>query len=143
MKLNTMAAVMSFVSKVENDSASFYQDWAVEFAELEDVFSAWSKENRTFDKRVKQTYFGVITDAIESTFSFAKLDTSNYELDPSLPGGASLQDVWKKAEDIETIMEGFYLDAAQQSEGLMADLPRLFKKIAKKRADRLNTIASR
>ena len=133
MRLNTMAAVMSFVSKLENDSASFYQDWGAKFTEVEDLLSAWSKENKTFEKRVKQTYFGVITDAIESTFSFAKLDTSDYELDTALQEGASLQDVKKKAEEIETKLTGFYSDAAQQSEGLMADLPRLFKKIAKKR----------
>jgi hypothetical protein len=142
MKLNTMAAVMSFVSEIENDSAVFYQDWAVQFDELGNVFSAWAKENKTFEKRVKQTYFGVITDAIESTFSFAKLDTSDYELDTALPERASLQDVKKKAEEMETKLAGFYSDAARQSEGLMADLPRLFKKIAKKRESRLNTITS-
>ena len=39
MKLNTMAAVMSFVSKLENDSALFYQDWAIKFADLDHIFS--------------------------------------------------------------------------------------------------------
>lgn len=138
MKLNTMAAVMSFVSKLESDSASFYQDWGARFADVEDLFSAWAKENKTFEKRVRQTYFGVITDAIESTFSFAKLDTSAYEFDIALPAGASLEDVKKRAEQIETQLTGFYSDAAQQSEGLMADLPRLFQKIAKKREGRLS-----
>jgi hypothetical protein len=137
MKLNTMAAVMSFVSKLENDSASFYWDWADKFSELEETFSAWAKENKTFEKRVKQTYFGVITDAIESTFSFAKLDTDTYEFDTTLPDDASLQDVKKKAAVIETTLTNFYSAAAQQSEGLMADLPRLFAKIAQKREDRL------
>jgi hypothetical protein len=142
MKLNTMAAVMSFVSKLECESASFYQDYGCKFAELEDVFSAWSKENKAFEKRVKQTYFGVITDAIESTFSFAKLDTSDYELDMALPDGASLRDVKIRAEEVETRLLSFYSDAAQQSEGLMADLPRLFKKIAKRREDRLIELSS-
>ncbi len=140
MKLNTMAAVMSFVSKLENDSALFYQDWAMKFSEVEDIFSAWSKENKTFEKRVKQTYFGVITDAIESTFSFSKLDTSEYEFDTTLSEDAGIQDVKKKAEDIEATLKDFYSGAAQQSEGLMADLPRLFRKIAKKREDRLTEL---
>jgi len=140
MKLNTMAAVMSFVSKLESDSAMFYQGWAGKFAEIEDIFSAWSKENKTFEKRVKQTYFGVITDAIESTFSFSKLDTSEYEFDTALPEGADLQDVKKRAEQIEAVLKEFYSGAAQQSEGLMADLPRLFRKIAKKREERLTEL---
>jgi hypothetical protein len=142
MKLNTMAAVMTFISKLENDSALFYQDWAVKFAEVEDIFSAWAKENMTFEKRVKQTYFGVITDAIESTFSFAKLDASNYEFETALPEDASLQDVKKRAEEIETTLKDFYSEAAHQSEGLMADLPRLFKKIVNKRLARLMAITS-
>jgi len=142
MKLNTMAAVMSFVSTLENDSASFYEENADKFAELEGLFSAWAKENRNFVKKVKQTYFGVITDAIESTFSFAKLDTSGYACDTTLPEGASLTDVMERARKIETMLSNFYSEAARQSEGLMADLPRLFKKIADKREERLNALAS-
>jgi len=141
MKLNTMAAVMSFVTKLENDAALFYQGWAAKFEELEDIFSAWSKENKTFEKRVKQTYFGVITDAIESTFSFGRLDTTDYEFDSDLPEGANLQDVKKMAMEIEATLTNFYFEAAQQSEGLMADLPRLFKHIANKREDRLTKLS--
>ncbi|MFC2170182.1 hypothetical protein ACFLRM_06450 [Acidobacteriota bacterium] len=139
MKLNTMAAVMSFISKVENDSALFYQIWAGKYQELRDVFLDWSKENKTFEKKIKQTYFGVITDAIESTFSFAKLDTAEYELETALSADGSLQEVKKKAKEIETGLKDFYFKAAQQSEGLMADLPGLFKKIAKKREERLKS----
>jgi hypothetical protein len=142
MKLNTMAAVMSFVSKLENESASFYQDGAVKFSEMEVIFSAWSEENKTFEKRVKQTYFGVITDAIESTFSFAKLDTSDYTFDTAMPEDASLQAVKKRALEIEKTLKDFYSQAAKQSEGLMADLSRLFKKIAHKREERLEAFLS-
>ena len=137
MKLNTMAAVMSFVSKLENDSSSFYQDWAGKYQELEDVFFAWSKENKKFEKQVKQTYFGVITDAIESTFSFAQLETDDYEIDMTLPEDTSLQNVKKRAGEIEETIKGFYAQAARLSEGLMADIPRLFRKIVKEREERL------
>ena len=142
MKLNTMAAVMSFVSKLENESASFYQEQANKHPDLEDLFSAWIKENTTFEKRVKQTYFGVITDAIESTFSFTKLDTSEYEFDTALPEGASLQDVKRRIKEIETTLRDFYSEAALRSEGLMADLSRLFRKIVKRREDRLVELSS-
>ncbi len=137
MKLNTMAAVMSFVSKLENDSSSFYQDWAGKYQELDDVFLMWSKENKKFEKQVKQTYFGVITDAIESTFSFAQLETDDYEIDMTLPEDTSLQNVKKRAGEIEETIKGFYAQAARLSEGLMADIPRLFRKIAKEREERL------
>lgn len=137
MKLNTMAAVMSFVSKLENDSSSFYQEWAGKYQELEDVFLAWSKENKRFEKQVKQTYFGVITDAIESTFSFAQLETDDYEIDMTLPEDTGLQNVKKRAREIEETIKDFYAQAARLSEGLMADIPRLFRKIVKEREERL------
>jgi hypothetical protein len=137
MKLNTMAAVMSFVSKLENDSSSFYQNWAGKYQELEDVLLAWSRENKKFEKQVKQTYFGVITDAIESTFSFAQLETDDYEIDMKLPEDTNLQNVKKKAGEIEETIKNFYAQAARLSECLMADIPRLFRKIAKEREKRL------
>jgi len=137
MKLNTMAAVMSFVSKLENDSSSFYQNWAGKYQELEDVLLAWPRENKKFEKQVKQTYFGVITDAIESTFSFAQLETDDYEIDMKLPEDTNLQNVKKKAGEIEETIKNFYAQAARLSECLMADIPRLFRKIAKEREKRL------
>jgi hypothetical protein len=106
---------------------------------VSDIFLNWSSENEKFEKRVKQTYFGVITDAIESTFSFAKLDTSDYQVDTALPKDVSLHEVKKKAEEIEVGLKDFYSQAARQSEGLMADLPRLFRKIAKIREERLKS----
>jgi uncharacterized protein YpbB len=54
-----------------------------------------------------------------------------------MPEDASLQDVKYRALAIEMTLKDFYSQAAQQSEDLMADLPRLFKKIANKREERL------
>ena len=68
MNLNTMSAVMTFVSKIENDSASFYDKTVKKYPEFEETFQAWIRENAKFEKQVKQTYFGVITDTLESNF---------------------------------------------------------------------------
>ena len=136
MKLNTMAAVMSFISKIENSSSSFYLNYAEEYHELKENFLSWAKENKKFEKMVKQTYFGVITDTLESNFSFGDLDTDDYDLEITLPEKASLYEAKKRSKEIEDTIKSFYLKAAQLSEGLMADIPRLFKKIAKKREER-------
>jgi len=101
MRLNPVAAVMSLISSAETDSAAFYRERAAHFPEMKELFSAWAAENKKFEKRVKQTYFGVITDAIESTFSFAQLDTSDCVIDTSLSGSASVQTVKEKASEIE------------------------------------------
>ena len=136
MKLNTMAAVMTFISKVEEDSAGFYERCAERFPELREEFLSWSKENRKFEKNIKRTYYGVITDTIESNFSFEGLDTQDYEFDTELPQDADSSVIKKKAEEIERKIKEFYLKAAELSEGLLADIPRVLRKIAKKREGR-------
>jgi len=136
MKLNTMAAVMSFVSQIEEDGASFYEKCAGQYPDRKDTFLSWSKENRKFEKNIKRTYFGVITDTLESNYAFEGLDTDDYAFEAGLPADAEPSAVAKQAQDMEEKIKGFYLRAAELSEGLMADIPRLFRKIAKKREDR-------
>ena len=140
MKLNTMAGVMSFVSKIESDSASFYKTYAEKYPELERIFLSWDKENKKFEKNVKRTYFGVITDTIESNFAFQGLDTDDYHFETQLQEKADSSEAVKKAREIEETIRNFYLTAAQLSDGLMADIPRLFKKIAKKRDGRCESL---
>jgi len=134
MKLNTMAAVMSFVSRIEEESASFYEKCAAKFPDMKDTFLSWSKENRKFEKNVKRTYFGVITDTLESNYAFEGLDTDDYVFETDVPDDTSR--VIERTHEIEAKIKAFYLKAADLSEGLMADIPRLFKKIVKKREDR-------
>ena len=140
MRLNTMAAVMSYVSKIENDSASFYENNSENYPELKDTFVSWAKENRTFEKNIKRTYFGVITDTLESNFAFEGLDTDDYEIEALLSESADKGEPTKKAHEIEEAIKNFYLKAAQLSEGLMADIPRLFRKIANTRQQRCQAI---
>ena len=142
MKLNTMAAVMSFVSKIENDSASFYRNYAEKYPELESIFLSWNKENSKFEKNVKRTYFGVITDTLESNYAFQGLDTDDYNFETQLPENVDSSEAGKKAREIEETIKNFYLKAAQLSDGLMADIPRLFRKIAKKREERCQSLES-
>jgi hypothetical protein len=142
MKLNTMAAVMSFVSKIENDSASFYRNYAEKYPELESTFLSWNKENSKFEKNIKRTYFGVITDTLESNYAFQGLDTDDYNFETQLPEKVDSSEAVKKAREIEETIKDFYLKAAQLSDGLMADIPRLFRKIAKKREERCQSLES-
>ena len=137
MKLNTMAAVMTFITKVEEASADFYERCAERYPELKDRFLSWSKENRKFEKNIKRTYYGVITDTIESNFSFEGLDTEQYEFDTEVPQDADSSVITKRAQEIERKIREFYLKAAELSEGLLADIPRVLRKIAKKREERI------
>ena len=142
MKLNTMAGVMSFVSKIENDSASFYRNYAEKYPGLESTFLSWHKENTKFEKNIQRTYFGVITDTLESNYAFQGLDTDDYNFETQLPEDVDSSEAVKKACEIEETIKDFYLKAAQLSEGHMADIPRLFRKIAKKREERCRSLES-
>ena len=135
MKLNTMAAVMTQISKLELESAAFYEALSGRFSSLAETFAQWAKENKKQEKLIKQTYYGVITDTLESNYAFEGLDTDEFEFDmtPADDEGAARS----KAKKLETAIRDFYLKTAQMSEGLMADVPRVLKKTANKRADRI------
>jgi len=87
---------------------------------------------------VRRTYYGVISDALEACFSFEKgLDSDTYSVDTEIPAGEGLAQALGRAITIEGTIQKAYSDAATLSEGLMADLPRAFRTVAGKRADRI------
>jgi rubrerythrin len=55
---------------------------------------------------------------------------------------ASYSEAIGRAIEIEEKIVKFYTDAAEQSKSLMADIPRAFKMVAKKRGNRLSTLKS-
>ena len=138
MLLTTMAGVMEFVARLETESAAFYREAAARFPELEAEFSAWAKENVRAEKQIRQTYYGVITDTLESNYCFKDLDSDAYRLDLAPPAGAA--EAKAKAKAVEETIRNFYQTAAACSEGLMADVPRIFQKTAKKRTERLEDL---
>ena len=142
MKLVTMAAVMSFVTKIEGDSGRFYQELAGKYLEMEETFLSFVKQNKRNEKFIKQTYFGVITDTIEACYSFEGLDTDDYEFDTDSGSGSTLANVVNMALRIEDKIQAFYIRAAELSNSMMADVPRAFKKTAQKREDRKQKLQS-
>ena len=84
-------------------------------------------------------YYNVITDAIEGCFAF-ELETDKHRIDISLAENAGIKEALKKAVEIEEKMIAFYMESAEQSSSLMADVPRAFKLVAKKRGDRIKKL---
>ena len=136
MILNTASATVSFTKKLEDESAAFYEDLARRYARDEDSFLSFAKENKKNVAQVQRTYYGVITDAIEGCFAF-NIDSEAYAIETTLAENASYSDALDKAIKLEEKIGKFYLDAAEQSKPLMADLPRLFVMIARKRDSRV------
>ena len=136
MKLNTMAAVMNFISRIESTSSALYLTCAERYPQLKGKFLSLATENQKFEKMVEQKYFGVITDAIEASFCFELLDTDDYNLEVVVPENATPLEVLRLTLEVEQTIINFYLRVAEVSMGLMADMPRVFRKIADTRKER-------
>jgi hypothetical protein len=141
MKLQTASETISFVKDLEEKSAKFYEDVFQRYSKDEDVLLAFAKENRKYFTQIQRAYYSVITDAIEGCYAF-NLNSGDYIFETDLPENATYADTLAKAIEIEEKILDFYHVAADQSMSLMADVPRNFKIVAKKRKNRIPTLKS-
>ena len=133
--LHTASEVISFAKKLENESAKFYEDLSQRYAKDVDVLLSFAKENGKNVVQIERAYYGVITDAIEGCFAF-NINPDDYAFKTELAEGASYSDALDKAIELEEKVGEFYTVAAEQSKSLMADVPRAFEMVAKKRNNR-------
>ena len=135
MTLNTCSGVISFAKGLENESAKFYQGLSEKYAKDEDVFLSFVKENGKNIVQMERAYYEVISDALESGFAF-NINPDEYTFRTELIEKTSYGDTLDQVIEMEETMIRFYSDAAEQSRSLMADVPRAFTLIAKKRRNR-------
>lgn len=136
MIIHTASEGITMARKLENDSAGFYEDMAKKFTKDAETLRSFAQENKKNISQIDRAYYGVITDAIEGGYAF-NLDTDKYILKTEIAGKAGYADTLKQALTIEDKITAFYTEAAQQSGALMADVPRTFLLVAKKRAARI------
>ena len=141
MEINTASAAIRFAVKLEEDSASLYEDFSRRYAEDGVLFLSFVKENRKNAMQVERAYREVISDAIEGCFAF-DISPDVYSFQSDLRESASYTDALGTAVKIEKKIMRFYSDAAEQSKSLMADIPRAFKIIARKRGSRISKLES-
>jgi len=140
VEINTASEAISFSQKLEDDGAQFYQDLARGHTEGKEVFLSFSKENAKNVVQVRRAYYGVISDAIEACFSFAGIDTDDYSIDTRLPKDMSYSDALRAAIAMEEKTVSFYSEAGEVSKSLMADVPRAFGIVVKKRDKRISRL---
>jgi len=141
MRLHTASETISFIKELEEKSAKLYEHLIQRYPEGSDVFLSFAKENKKYVTQIQRAYYSVITDAIEGSYAF-DLDSNEYAFETELPRQASYSDALAKAVEMEEKVLAFYSVAAQQSMSLMADVPRNFKIIAKKRKNRIPRLKS-
>jgi rubrerythrin len=136
MSINTCSGAISLSKEIENQAAKFYQELSQRFEKDKDLFIAFATENGKFVKQIERAYYGVITDAIEGCFAF-NLNPEEYQLNTTLPAKMSYSEAVGAALNVEEKILNFYHVAAEQSKNLMADVPRSFTLVAKKRSERI------
>jgi rubrerythrin len=136
MILHTTSEVITFTKELENDSARFYEGLAQRYRKDAETFLSFARENKKNMAQIERTYYEVITDAIEGCFAF-DIDPGNYTFKISIANGLSYNEILNQAVQIEDKIIKFYLDAANQSRSLMADIPRVFAMVAIKRQERI------
>ncbi|MCK4794387.1 MAG: hypothetical protein KAV87_62240 [Desulfobacteraceae bacterium] len=141
MKLHTASETVSFAKELEEKSANFYEDLARMYSKDKDIFFSFARENRNYVTQIQRAYYSVITDAIEGGYAF-DLDTDDYTFEDSIPESVSYSEALERAIEMEEKILNFYTVAAEQSGSLMADVPRNFKIVAKKRKNRIPTLRS-
>jgi len=142
MICETASQVISFAGELEEKSAQFYGELAEKHQALKDTFIALARENRKIRLTVQRSYQEVISDALEAGFCFQGLDTDDYPVELDLAPDQDFSSIVKTALAAEKTIEAFYRDAAEKSSGLLADIPRTFERIARKREERLRRIES-
>jgi len=141
MKLHTASETVSFVKELEEKSANFYKDLAQRYSKDEDVLLSYAKENKKYFTQIQRAYYSVITDAIEGGYAF-DLETDDYTFEANIPESVSYSEALERAIEMEEKILNFYTIAADQSMSLMADVPRNFKIVAKKRKNRISKLMS-
>jgi hypothetical protein len=139
MIIHTASEGITLARKLENDSARFYEDMAQKYNKEAETLKSFAQENKKYIAQIDRAYYGVITDAIEGGYAF-NLDTDKYALKAEIPANAAYADALKQALEMEDSIVAFYTEAAKQSGGLMADVPRTFLLVAKKRAARIEKL---
>ncbi len=141
MGISTCSGAISLTKELENESTKVYQELAQRFEKDKDLFLSFAKENGKFYSQVERAYYGVITDAIEGCFAF-DLNPEDYQFKKTFPKEMSLSDAISEAIKMEETLLKFYQVAAEQSKHLMADVPRAFTLVAKKRSERIPKLKS-
>jgi rubrerythrin len=136
----TASAIMSFSEKLEEQSMAFYEQLARRFDEQRDTFLRFAKECKKNKIHLVRTYQETISDALEATFSFETLEFPEIKFDSLMDEEASFTGVVSGAAAIERQASEFYTEVADQSQSLLATIPRAFKRVAKARRSRSETL---
>jgi hypothetical protein len=109
---------------------------ASEFPERKETFLRFAKESKKNKILLVRTYQETISDALEATFSFGGLELEKYAFESTIEKGTDYKTALQSAMAIEENVSSLYEKVAEQAESLLATIPRVISKVAKKRRER-------
>ncbi|MFC2105917.1 hypothetical protein ACFLS0_04130 [Candidatus Bipolaricaulota bacterium] len=114
-----------------------YEAIALTYEKESEIFRELGKENAKNGRLIRRVYYEVVSDALETGFSFQdlQLSDSKYAVDSQLGERVYLEAVRMALENEDRIQQ-FYVAAAEQSRSLLADVKRVFEKLARQRTER-------
>ena len=139
MQLCTASETISFIKELEEQLAVMCEAIGDQFGQDTESWKRFAKENRKYAKQIQMAYQSVITDAIEGCYAF-DLESEDWTQDTALPSGGGYSEAVAKMVAAEEKIIALYKEGAEQSASLLADVPRNFKIIVRKRSQRLEQI---
>ena len=141
MQLKTAAEAVSFARELEEHSAQFYRELAERDIADGQTWLSFARENGKNIIQIEMAYYGGISDALESCFAF-DINRDEFTCKTELPPAVSYAQALARALEMEEKIRKFYSVAARQSRLLMADVPRSFTMVARKRDNRISILKS-
>jgi hypothetical protein len=142
MKLTTAAAVIRFSGELEEGSARFYDALMQTYPECRELCAPFIEQNKKFSSDIQRAYYGVISDALEGCFAYEGIDSDDYAIPDSLSDAGGLTGALDAAAAMEGQIIRFYQASYEVSKSLIADVAIVFRKTARKRAERIDRIRS-
>jgi len=138
----TASRVISFAEALESRSEAFYTDLAERFPDARERFLAFAEDCGKNRVSLVRTYRETVSDALETGFSFQGLDLADYEIDTTLDEEATLNGALRQAVEMEAKAVAFHQTVAERSRSLLATIAMAFRRAARSRKRRKQTLES-
>lgn len=142
MKLSTATQVINFASQLEEESAKFYEKLAEQFPAGKDTFLFLAKDCRKNKLWIHRVYQEVVSDALETGFSFKDFTVDETAGQVDLTEDTDLPGLAEKMREVEEEVQQLYGEVASRSKSFLADVSRVFERIARRRKKRIEKIKS-
>ena len=142
MRLQTASQVINFAMQLEENLFKLYESLAKSYPEKKDIFLFFARENKKNKTLIQRVYHEVVSDALETGFSFEGLNVDEKFFEINFSQDDKLSTILNNLLDIEERIQNFYQDVALKSKSFLADVPRAFEIIAKKKEERKQKIKS-